>query len=78
MMASKVSVDLVPQGTFVDASEPAAVALGRADAHGVGTLVEEGKRHIDVDGKCFLLETALRSTLRDPCFLVDYRQSPTP
>ena len=40
---------------------------------GVGTIVEEGKRKIEVDGKSFLLETALRSDFAlIHAFLADY------
>jgi acetate CoA/acetoacetate CoA-transferase alpha subunit len=74
MMASKVSVNLVPQGTFVERIRAGGCGLGGVlTPTGVGTLVEEGKRQIDVDGKCFLLETALRSDFAlIHAFLVDY------
>ena len=40
---------------------------------GVGTMVEEGKRRIELDGKSFLLETALRSDFAlIHAFLADY------
>ena len=40
---------------------------------GIPTLVEEGKRQIDIDGKTFLLETALRSDFAlIHAFLADY------
>ena len=40
---------------------------------GVGTLVAEGKRQIDVDGKPFLLETAIRAQFAlIHAFLADY------
>ncbi len=74
MMASKVSVNLVPQGTFVERIRAGGCGLGGVlTPTGVGTLVEEGKRQIDVDGKCFLLETALRSDFAlIHAFLADY------
>jgi acetate CoA/acetoacetate CoA-transferase alpha subunit len=73
MMANKVSVNLVPQGTFVERIRAGGCGLGGLTPTGVGTLVEEGKRQIDVDGKCFLLETALRSDFAlIHAFLADY------
>jgi acetate CoA/acetoacetate CoA-transferase alpha subunit len=45
----------------------------RADATGVGTVVEEGKQRIEVDGKSYLLETALRADFAlVQAFLADY------
>src|ERR1700730_11556315 len=74
MMASKVAVNLVPQGTFVERIRAGGCGLGGVlTPTGVGTMVEEGKRKIDVDGKRFLLETALRSDFAlIHAFLVDY------
>ena len=40
---------------------------------GAGTVVQEGKRQIEIDGKHFLLETALRSQFAlVHAFLADY------
>ena len=40
---------------------------------GVGTIVEDGKQQIEIDGKKFLLETALRSQFALlHAFLADY------
>ena len=40
---------------------------------GVGTVVEEGKQQIEVDGKSYLLETALRADFAlINAFLADY------
>lgn len=40
---------------------------------GVGTIVAEGKRKVEIDGKPFLLETALRSDFAlIHAFLADY------
>ena len=62
MMAKKIAVDLVPQGTLVERIRAGGYGLGGVlTPTGVGTIVEEGKRQIDVDGKTFLLETALRA-----------------
>src|SRR6266446_3949389 len=62
MMANQVAVNLVPEGTFVERIRAGGCGLGGVlTPTGVGTMVEEGKRKIEVDGKHFLLETALRS-----------------
>ena len=73
-MAGKVSVNLVPQGTLVERIRAGGFGLGGVlTPTGVGTVVEEGKRQIDVDGKSFLLETALRSDFAlIHAFLADY------
>src|SRR4029078_8921117 len=40
---------------------------------GVGTMVEDGKQRIDVDGKSYLVETALRADFAlVQAFLADY------
>ena len=62
MMAKQIAVDLVPQGTLVERIRAGGCGLGGVlTPTGVGTIVEEGKRQVQVDGKTFLLETALRS-----------------
>ena len=74
MMANKVAVNLVPQGTLVERIRAGGCGLGGVlTPTGVGTMVEEGKRRIDIDGKSFLLETALRSDFAlIHAFLADY------
>jgi acetate CoA/acetoacetate CoA-transferase alpha subunit len=74
MMTKKVAVDLVPQGTLVERIRAGGCGLGGVlTPTGVGTIVEEGKRRLDVDGKTFLLETALRSDFAlIHAFLADY------
>ena len=62
MIAGTLTVDLVPQGTLIERIRAAGHGLGGVlTPTGVGTLVEEGKRVIEVDGKAYLLETALRA-----------------
>src|SRR5215475_3485852 len=62
MMAKKIAVDLVPQGTLVERIRAGGCGLGGVlTPTGAGTIVEEGKQRIEIDGKSFLLETALRS-----------------
>jgi acetate CoA/acetoacetate CoA-transferase alpha subunit len=74
MMAKKIAVDLVPQGTLVERIRAGGCGLGGVlTPTGVGTIVEEGKRQIQLDGKTFLLETPLRSDFAlIHAFLADY------
>jgi acetate CoA/acetoacetate CoA-transferase alpha subunit len=74
MIAGKMVVDLVPQGTLIERIRAGGHGLGGIlTATGVGTVVEEGKRQIEVDGKRFLLETALRADFAlVHAFLADY------
>jgi acetate CoA/acetoacetate CoA-transferase alpha subunit len=74
MMAKKIAVDLVPQGTLVERIRAGGCGLGGVlTPTGTGTIVEEGKQKIQVDGKTFLLETALRSDFAlIHAFLADY------
>jgi acetate CoA/acetoacetate CoA-transferase alpha subunit len=74
MMANKVAVNLVPQGTLVERIRAGGCGLGGVlTPTGVGTIVEEGKQKIEVNGRSFLLETALRSDFAlIHAFLADY------
>ena len=74
MMAGKVAVNLVPQGALVERIRAGGCGLGGVlTATGTGTIVEEGKQQIEIDGKRFLLETALRSQFAlVHAFLADY------
>src|SRR5215468_6711929 len=74
MMAKKIAVDLVPQGTLVERIRAGGCGLGGVlTPTGAGTIVAEGKQQIEVDGKPFLLETALRSQFAlIQAFLADY------
>ena len=74
MMARKVAVNLVPQGSFAERIRAGGSGLGGVlTPTGVGTIVAEGKQQIMVDGKPYLLETALRSQFAlVHAFLADY------
>jgi acetate CoA/acetoacetate CoA-transferase alpha subunit len=62
MLAGRVRIDLVPQGTLIERIRAAGFGLGGVlTPTGLGTIVEEGKRVIEVEGVNYLLETALRS-----------------
>ena len=74
MLANQLAVDLVPQGTLVERIRAGGYGLGGIlTPTGVGTTVAEGKRQIEIDGKTFLLETALRAQFAlVHAFLADY------
>ncbi|MGE5510910.1 MAG: CoA transferase subunit A [Bacteroidota bacterium] len=74
MLAGKMAVDLVPQGTLIERIRAGGVGLGGVLTRtGVGTVVEDGKRKIEIDGKSYLLETALRADFAlVHSFLADY------
>ena len=61
MIAGEIVVELVPQGTLVERIRAGGVGLGGIlTATGLGTLVEEGKTVVEVDGRRFLLEKPIR------------------
>jgi acetate CoA/acetoacetate CoA-transferase alpha subunit len=74
MLGKQITVSLVPQGTFVERIRAGGCGLGGVlTPTGVGTLVEEGKQKIKVNGKDYLLETALRANFAlVHAFLADY------
>jgi acetate CoA/acetoacetate CoA-transferase alpha subunit len=74
MIAGKIAVDLIPQGTLIERIRAGGSGLGGIlTPTGVGTVVEDGKRKIDVDGTSYLLETALRADFAlVHAFLADY------
>ena len=74
MIAGELQVDLVPQGTLIERIRAGGCGLGGVlTPTGVGTVVEEGKRTIEVDGRPYLLETALRADFAlVHAFLCDY------
>lgn len=58
----EVEVNLIPQGTFVERIRAAGAGLGGIlTPTGLGTIVEEGKQIIEVEGKKYLLELPLRA-----------------
>jgi acetate CoA/acetoacetate CoA-transferase alpha subunit len=62
MNAGELHVELIPQGTLVERIRCGGYGLGGVlTPTGVGTTVEEGKQRIEVNGKPYLLETALRA-----------------
>jgi acetate CoA/acetoacetate CoA-transferase alpha subunit len=62
MIAEELQVELVPQGTLAERVRAGGYGLGGfLTATGVGTLVQEGKQTVEVDGKTWLLELPLRA-----------------
>jgi acetate CoA/acetoacetate CoA-transferase alpha subunit len=74
MLGKQVTIDLIPQGTFVERIRAGGCGLGGVlTPTGVGTIVEDGKQRIEVNGKPYLLETALRADFAlVHAFLADY------
>ena len=74
MMADELIVDLVPQGTLIERIRAGGCGLGGVLTQtGIGTPVETGKQRIEVAGKSYLLETALRADFAlVQSFLADY------
>ena len=74
MMANKMAVELVPQGTLVERIRAGGSGLGGVlTPTGVGTVVEEGKAQLEVGGKKYLVETALHADFAlIHAFLADY------
>ena len=74
MMAGELEVELVPQGTLIERIRAGGYGLGGILTQtGVGTSVETGKQKIEVAGKIYLLEIALRADFAlVQAFLADY------
>lgn len=62
MNEGKLEVEFSPQGTLAERVRAGGVGLGGILTDvGLGTLVEEGKEQVVVNGKTFLVESALRA-----------------
>jgi acetate CoA/acetoacetate CoA-transferase alpha subunit len=62
MSAGELEVVLVPQGTLAEQIRAGGAGLGGfLTPTGIGTIVEEGKQKITIDGKDYLLELPLRA-----------------
>ena len=59
-----VQAEVVPMGTFIERIRCGGMGLGGVlTKTGLGTVVEEGKQVIEVNGQKYLLETALRADI---------------
>ena len=74
MIAGEIEVELVPQGTLIERIRAAGCGLGGVlTPTGVGTVVEQGKAKLQVDGRDYLVETALYADFAlVQAFLADY------
>ena len=74
MIAGKIDVDLVPQGTLIERIRAGGHGLGGVlTPTGVGTVVEDRKQKLVLDGRTFLVEAALRADFAlVGAFLADY------
>ena len=74
MLEGRLQVDLVPQGTLAERIRAGGFGLGGIlTPTGVGTVVEEGKQKITLDGRDYLLEVALRADFAlVHAFIADY------
>lgn len=60
--AGAVGLELVPQGTLAERIRAGGAGLGGVLTRtGLGTVVEEGKERVEVDGVAYLLERPLRA-----------------
>ena len=74
MMSGQLNVELVPQGTLIERIRAGGYGLGGVlTPTGLGTIVEENKQRVEVDGKPYLVEPSLRADFAlVHAFLADY------
>jgi len=74
MMDGSLLVDLVPQGTLIEQIRAGGYGLGGVlTPTGVGTEVEKGKQKVEVDGRTYLIEVAIKADFALlHAFLADY------
>ena len=83
IQAGRLKAELIPMGTFAERIRCGGMGLGGVlTKTGLGTVVEEGKQVIEVNGERYLLETALRADIAptrcrraDPLGNMTYRGS---
>jgi acetate CoA/acetoacetate CoA-transferase alpha subunit len=62
MNAGELEVELVPQGTLAERVRAAGAGLGGIlTPTGIGTIVEQGKQKLTIDGKDYLLELPIKA-----------------
>jgi len=74
MMAKEIEVELVPQGTLIERIRAGGYGLGGVLTQtGIGTPVEDGKQQVEIDGRRYLVEAALRADFAlVQAFIADY------
>ena len=74
MLTGELEVELVPQGTLIERIRAGGFGLGGVlTATGVGTVVEDAKQKVTVNGKEYLVEPALHADFAlVNAFLADY------
>lgn len=62
MNANELNVELVPQGTLAERVRAAGAGLGGIlTPTGIGTVIEEGKQKLNIEGKEYLLELPIKA-----------------
>lgn len=62
MLENEIKVELVPQGTLAERIRAGGAGLGGIlTPTGVGTMVEEGKKTMEINGKTYILELPLKA-----------------
>lgn len=62
MIAGETEVELVPQGTLAERIRAGGCGLGGVLTQtGIGTVVQDGKQTVDVDGEAYLLEKPIKA-----------------
>lgn len=75
LMTGEAKVQLFPQGTLAEKIRAGGSGLGGVlTPVGIGTVVEEGKRKIEIDGKEYLLELPLKANV---AFIKAYKADET-
>jgi acetate CoA/acetoacetate CoA-transferase alpha subunit len=74
LLAGEIECELVPQGTLIERIRAGGCGLGGVlTPTGVGTVAEEGKRKLEINGREFLLEMPIRADFAlVGAFLSDY------
>lgn len=74
LIAGEMEVELVPQGTLAERIRAGGAGLGGVlTPTGIGTVVQDGKQVVTIDGRDFLLEKPLRADVAlVHCYEADY------
>lgn len=62
LLAGELEIELVPQGTLAERIRAGGFGLGGVlTPTGIGTVVQDGKQIVEIDGRIFLVERPLRA-----------------